>query len=245
MANRSKLLIGLGVVLVALVAGGAWWYLKDDAAERVNLEDAAAEAEAQAGETDPTSGDTTDPVGPTAAADDPSGTWTVSSGSFAGYRIDEVLTGGVNNTATARTDQVSGTLTIDGTVVDAAEVSVDMGSLSSTDGNGIRDGRVRGALDTGTHPAATFVLTRPIDLGSVPTEGEAVSVTATGDLTLKGVTRSVDVAIEAQLSGANLLVVGNAPIVLADHDIEAPSAGRVVSIEDAGELEFQLIFART
>lgn len=232
MKTRTKIGLTVGAVLLLAIGGGAYWYLKDDAAPRANLEDAAARANEQ---TDPA------PSG-ASVADDPSGDWKVTSGSFAGYRIDEVLTGGVNNTATGRTDEVDGSLSIEDTSVTAVEVTVQMGSLASTDGNNLRDGRVRDALNVSNHPTASFVLTDPIDLGSLPDSGETIEVTATGELTLNGVAREVEVALEARLDGTNLLVVGNAPVELSDHDIGAPSAARVVSIEDSGELEFELIF---
>jgi polyisoprenoid-binding protein YceI len=239
MAKRTKILLGVGIVLVVLVGGGAYWLLKDDAAPRANLEDAAA----RAGEDTGDSSGTSQPDSTDTPAVDVSGVWVVGPNSFVGYRIDEVLTIG-NNTATARTDQVTGTLAIDGAMITEVSMTVGMASLTSTDGNGFRDGRVRDSLDTANTPEATFVLIEPIDLGTVPAEGEPLEVTAVGELTLKGTTQPVEVAIQAQVSGTNLLVVGNAPVVLSDYGIAAPSAARVVSIEDAGELEFELIFER-
>jgi len=49
----------------------------------------------------------------------------------------------------------------------------------------------RQGIQTDELPTATFVLAEPIELGSLPAEGEAISVTAAGDLTLHGVRRSV------------------------------------------------------
>jgi polyisoprenoid-binding protein YceI len=238
MSKRTKILLGVGLALVVVVGGGAYWFFKDDAAPRANLEDAAARANDDTTDsTGSTDGDTPEPL------DGIDGEWTIGSGSFAGYRIDEVLTVG-NNTATSRTDQVTGSLAIDDVTITDVTISVALDSLSSTDGNGIRDGRVRDVLDTANNPDATFVLTEPIVLDGVPADGESIEATATGELTLKGVTKTVEVTIEAQIAGTKLLVVGQAPVVLADHGIDKPSAGRVVSIEDAGELEFELIFER-
>jgi polyisoprenoid-binding protein YceI len=236
MSKRTKILLGVGLALVVVVGGGAYWLLKDDAAPRANLDDAAARAN------DDTTGSTgsTDGAAPD-SLDSITGEWQVAGESFAGYRIDEVLTVG-NNTATSRTDQVTGSLSADDATITDVSITVAMDSLSSTDGNGIRDGRVRDVLDTANNPDATFVLASPIELGGVPEAGEPISVVATGELTLKGVTQTVEVTIDAQIAGTKLLVVGNAPVVLADHGIDKPSAGRVVSIEDAGELEFELIF---
>lgn len=40
----------------------------------------------------------------------------------------------------------------------------------------------------------------PIELDALPSEGETINVTATGDLTFYGVTRAVQVPLQAQLS---------------------------------------------
>jgi polyisoprenoid-binding protein YceI len=98
------------------------------------------------------------------------------------------------------------------------------------------------ALETTAFPSATFTLTEPIELDAVPAEGERISTTATGDLTIHGVTNSVEVSLEAELVGSRIVVTGTVPIVFADYDIEKPQSFRVLSIEDNGEMEFQLFF---
>ena len=93
-------------------------------------------------------------------------------------------------------------------------------------------------------PEATFVLAEPIDLGGPPQVGEEVEATATGDLTLHGVTRSVEVPLEARWSGDTIDVIGTLPIVFADYDIDPPNIANFVTVEDEGEMELQLTFAR-
>ena len=44
---------------------------------------------------------------------------------------------------------------------------------------------------------------QPVDLGAVPAEGQAVEVTVTGDLTLHGVTKSVEVPLQAKLENGD------------------------------------------
>ncbi len=58
------------------------------------------------------------------------GTWTVGTGSTAGYRVDEVLFG-QSTTAVGRTKEVTGSMTITGTTVTAANFSVDMTTITS------------------------------------------------------------------------------------------------------------------
>jgi polyisoprenoid-binding protein YceI len=200
-------------------------------------------------------GDGAGAAAPSAAgADDLSGTYRVDrdavaydfdggTGSFLGFRIDEELATVGATTAVGRTSEVDGTIVLDGTELVEAVVTGDLTALRTDIAQ--RDNRVQGALDTATHPTTTFELTEPVELGDLAPPGEPVSVTAVGELTLHGVTREVSVPLDAVvLSGASaLLVTGSFEIVLADHDIVAPSAPIVVSVADTGTVELQLYLA--
>ena len=182
-----------------------------------------------------------------------SGTWTVdaSIGSFAeftnsfvGYRVQEVLAQIGSTTAVGRTPDVTGTLTIDGTSLSAVEIEADLTTLESD--SRLRDGQLgRQGLETNQYPTGTFVLTEPISLEAVPADGETISVTATGDMTLHGVTKSVQIPLQAQINNGVITVVGSLEIVFGDFGMEAPSAARVLEIDDQGVMEFQLHFTRT
>jgi polyisoprenoid-binding protein YceI len=88
------------------------------------------------------------------------------------------------------------------------------------------------------------VLTSPIDLGSAATTGAKTTVTATGDLTIKGVTKSVQIPLQAQLTGSTIVVVGSLDVVFSDFGITAPTAPIVLSVDDHGQIELQLFFTR-
>ena len=106
-----------------------------------------------------------------------------------------------------------------------------------------RDRALRGrGIETNSFPTSTFVLAEPIAIDAVPAEGEVISVTAVGDFTLHGVTRRVEIPLEGQLTDGLVVVVGSLEIEFADYDIEAPTAPIVVSVEDRGIMEFQLVF---
>jgi polyisoprenoid-binding protein YceI len=168
------------------------------------------------------------------------GTWTVTDASELGYRVNEVLFG-VNADAVGRTNQITGALTIDGTTVTDAEFVVDVASITSDEGR--RDGQFRGRImSTDEFPTATFTLTAPIELGVEATEGAAVTATATGNLTLRGVTNPVEFEVTAKLDNGKIGVLGNIPVVFADYEIANPSFGGVTT-EDNGLLEFVLVFA--
>ena len=92
-------------------------------------------------------------------------------------------------------------------------------------------------------PTSSFVLTSPIDFGTVPATGETITATATGDLTLRGVTKSVTFELTATLDNGKVGVLGNIPVLFSDYGIPNPSFG-TISTEDNGLLEFVLVFER-
>ncbi|MDQ6793297.1 MAG: YceI family protein, partial [Chloroflexota bacterium] len=189
--------------------------------------------------------------GPVAAAD-VSGTWNVdtaigsftdNTSTFVGYRVQEELAGVGANTAVGRTPNVTGSLTIAGTKVTAATITADLTTLKSDDNQ--RDGQLRRqGIETGTYPTATFTLTAPIDLGSVPAEGQEIQVTANGQLKLHGQTKDVQVPMRARLSSGVITLSGSIPIVFADYGIQKPNSFKVLTIADQGTMEFQLFFSR-
>jgi len=126
----------------------------------------------------------------------------------------------------------------------AVDILADFTRLES-DSSG-RDSALRTqALETAAFPEATFVSTGPVDLGEVPANGDTITVDAIGELSLHGVNNIITVPLEATLVGDTIVVVGRASVAFADFDIATPTAAIVVSVEDVGELEFQLFFTRS
>lgn len=234
-------------VIVVLGGLGIFWFLRDDSPDEVSL-DAAREAV-----TETTAG--SDTTGATATEDgDVSGTWSVdaetgefdfdtATGTFAGVRIAEELASIGSTTAVGRTGDVAGTVEIDGTTVTAADIEVDMTTITTNDSR--RDDKVQEALETGEFPTATFSLTEPIDLGDGATTGDEVSVTAVGDLTIHGVTQQVELPLQAQLVDGTIVIVGSLEITFSDFGVEVPSAPIVLSVEDVGTMELQLLLTRS
>jgi polyisoprenoid-binding protein YceI len=171
----------------------------------------------------------------------PDGTWTVTSDSVVGYRVNEVLFG-QNNAAVGRTSAVTRSITIDGTTVTAATFTIDL--TTGTSDQSRRDGQFNGRImDTATYPTATFTLTAPIQLGSIPDVGASQTVQARGDLILHGVTRAVAFELAGRYADSTVQVAGSIPITFADWGIPNPSFGPVTT-EDHGLLEFSLDFTR-
>lgn len=168
------------------------------------------------------------------------GTWTIDAAqSEFGYRVEEVLSG-VNTTATGRGNEIEGSIAVAGTSVTEGTFTIQVGSITSDQAN--RDNQFRGrVMETDEFPTATFALTEPIEFGAVPASGQQITATATGELTLHGVTKEVTFDVTAQTDGTTIGVLGNIPVVFADYEIDNPSGGPVTT-EDNGLLEFILVF---
>jgi len=181
---------------------------------------------------------TTTPTSTGTASSGPvDGTWSLASGSIVGYRVKEVLFG-QSNEAVGRTGSITGSATIDGTTVQRASFTADLTTVSSDQDR--RDRQFQGRImNTASFPTATFKLTQPIELGSLPADGVTSTATAVGDLTLHGKTRRVTVKLTGARTGNAIHVSGSIPIVFAEWDIPNPSFGPV-STEDNGSLEFLL-----
>jgi polyisoprenoid-binding protein YceI len=233
---RLKWIIALPLAALLLLLGGTWTYinvLRDDAPARLVLEGnvsdnlPATTATTAAGATAPASFD---------------GTWVASTGSQAGYRVDEVLFG-QNVEAVGRTSNVDGALNIKGTTVESAAISIDLASVQSDESR--RDNQFRGRImNVAQYPTATFTLKSPMDLGTLPADGATVTVPATGELSLHGTKKTVTVNVTAKRSGGTIAVQGTIPVVFADYGIPSPSFGPA-EVEDHGEIEFLVTFVKS
>lgn len=165
--------------------------------------------------------------------------WVATDASQVGYRVQEVLFG-VDTTAVGRTNEVTGTMTISGTQVTAVDFTIDVASITSDESK--RDEQFRGrVMSADEFPTASFSLTEPIELGTAPGDGAEVTVQATGELTLRGVTQPVTFDVTAKQQGDLIGVQGSIPVVFADYQIANPSLGGIQT-EDNGLVEFVLVF---
>jgi polyisoprenoid-binding protein YceI len=230
----------VAVVAVVVLGGAAFWFfvLRGDAPERARLPVSTTE----------TTDGSASPSTTTGASATLDGTYDVVTGPdvFAGYRVQELFGGEtIKKTAVGRTGVVAGSLTIADGQVAGVEIEVDMTQLESD--NGTRDNQLKSrGLETDDFPTATFVLADPVDLPADVAPGQVVELEAVGDLTLHGVTRTVTVVLQASWDGAGTISVATpsgVPILMADYDIEPPNTP-LVSVDDNGELELQLVFAK-
>jgi polyisoprenoid-binding protein YceI len=239
--RRTITWIAAAAVVLAVAGFALWWFvLRSDAPDPVSLEDAVVAA---GGSTTVDSGATTGSVPDTPGGIE--GGWVVASDgrSFVGYRVNEQLAGIGAVTAAGRTTGVTGDLSIGGDTVTTVSIVADMTGLRSDDSR--RDGALRRqALETDTFPTASFTLAEPIALPTGAADGTAFTVDAVGDLEIHGVTNRVTLPLDAQLVGDAIAIVGSLEIEFADYDIDPPSAAIVLSVEERGIMEFQLVFAR-
>jgi polyisoprenoid-binding protein YceI len=250
--TRSRLIIAAAAVTVAVVVGGFVAYdqvLRGDSAAALALPTASATPAASA-TVAASSAPVSSAVGSPPAADgDVAGTWNVAADSVAGYRVREQLANlSAESDAVGRTDQVTGSITVESdgttTTLTAASLTVDTTSLTSDESR--RDNRLRNeGLETDSFPTATFVLTAPVEVPAAALTGTASDVTPTGDLTVHGVTKSVQIPAQAQLVDGTIQVAGSITFPLSDYGIVAPNIGGfIVSIADDGTLEFLVNFTK-
>lgn len=98
-------------------------------------------------------------------------------------------------------------------------------------------------METSEFPTANFVLSTPIAVEEWPTDGAEITVMATGDLTMHGVTNSVTFEVVVTRNGDSMAAIGSIPITFTDYGIDDPSGGPA-SVGTTGELELLLVFAR-
>ena len=216
------------VVVVGLVYGGILLYTKviNPPEDKLNEDDLSAIVSE--------SSTPTPDVGIT-------GTWLATSESTVGYRVKEVL-GGVDTEGVGRTNQVNGSLTIQETTLLSTVFEIDVASIKSDSSK--RDSQFSGnIMDTATYPTATFRLLTPIDLGAIPADGQSITATAQGELTMHGVTQQVSFDVTAKIANGIIGVLGSIDITFADYGIANPS-NAFVTTGDTGLLEFVLAFQK-
>ncbi len=231
MPPMTRVIAGLGAlaVLGALAFGGVYWFLLGGSAPRQLAIQPAS---------------TASPAASTSASPG-TGMWTVGTGSVTGYRVREQLAGlPAPSDAVGRTSSVTGSLTLaqsaDGYTVATATFTVDVTTLTSD--RAMRDRRIHQiGLESDRYPTATFKLTSPMVLPATASTGQTVHVSATGDLTIHGTTRSVTIPMDAQLSGSQIQVVGSLTFPFSEFNMVPPSIGGFVTVQDNATMEFSLL----
>lgn len=240
----AKILIRIAVsvvVVVGLVYGGILFYTKviNPPENKLNEDDLTAIV---SDSTDVSSTQLDVITVPSVPESGVTGIWLATNDSTVGYRVKEVL-GGVDTEGVGRTNQVSGSLTIQDTTLLSTDFEIDVASIKSDSSK--RDEQFTGnIMDTATYPSANFRLLTPIDLVTIPVAGQKITATAIGELTLHGVTNQVSFDITATIDNGIIGVLGSIDITFADYGIANPS-NPFVTTGDTGLLEFVLAFQKS
>lgn len=227
--KKKRLLWIIAIAAIVIIAGVF-------VGSRIYAANVSARAEAVPTLSAPTKTGAPSTSGGTTDATDRSGTWSVGSGSYVGYRLDEVLNG-ADVTVTGRTEDVSGSLTVKDEKLTAADLTLQVGTITTDSQN--RDSYFRtSAIDTSKYPEATFKLTKPVDV-SATLDGDTKEFSITGDLTINGQTVSVTSTAKGAFSDGSAQLVGQIPMTWKDFGVEAPNLG-FVAVEDTGFIEYSL-----
>ncbi len=234
-----KILALIAVVAVGAVAG-PWVYInliKDEAPEALTLDPSTTTMSAESSTT--IAAETTTTTLPASTID---GEWKVVAESIVGYRVKETIVG-QKTEGVGRTSEITGSLTIVDEQVTAAEFTVDMTTLKSDSTRRDRQVNTR-ILDTVSFPTATLTLKKPITLTPEAIAGGDLSVDTIATLTLRGVTKDIELTLVARLVEDVIEVNGSTKIVFTDWSIPDPSISGIIVV-DRGLLEFLLRFKRS
>ncbi len=163
------------------------------------------------------------------------GTWLATSGSIAGFRVNEsFLT--QSSVIVGRTSAVTGSLVIVNDEISSGTFQADLSQLTM---GGKPYPSLLQILDTNTYPNATLTLTAPIALAGLASSGQTISSTAPGSLTIDGITHPVTIAFTTSYNGTVLEAVGTAPITASDWRVKAP-----FGIHDNDVIEFLVVLKK-
>jgi len=236
-----------GAILAAFLVGGLIIYdqfLAGDNVPPLTLPSGSSSSPAQTFDSSPTLGGSAG----AATADGLVGEWAVGHGTIVGYRVLEKLARlPAQSEAVGRTSSVTGSALLEsfgGTVaVTVASFEADLTTLASDDP--LRDNRIREVgLEASRFPTATFELVRPIEVPVDALADATVEVTLVGDLTIHGVTKSVSIPVQAQLSREYIEVLGSLTFPFSDFGMTPPNIGGLVSVEDDATMEFVVVLSK-
>jgi len=176
------------------------------------------------------------------------GSWTIGSGSAAGYRVREKL--GflpAPSDAVGRTSQITGAATVTeskGVVkVSRATFVVAVNTLKSNEA--MRDQHIQTiGLQSATYPKATFTLSTPVTLPASSASGAVVRVPVTGVFNIHGTARRLTLPVQMRLTDSAIEAVGSLTFPWGEFNMTAPSVGGFVNVTSTATMEFDLHLRR-
>ena len=186
---------------------------------------------------------------PTAAVEAPAGgpvTYKIVPGeSTVTYEVGETFFNQNNrfNLAVGVTSQVAGDIQLDVANPQGAQVgpiAIDISQFQSDSGR--RDERIRQQwLESASYPTATFTPTSIDGLPATYTEGQPISFTMTGDLTVKQTTKPVTFEVTAILQAGVLTGTATTTILLSDFAVGPIEIAGMLGTEDEAKLTLAFV----
>lgn len=171
------------------------------------------------------------------------GTWGITAGSVAGFRVRASALG-IGTDVVGRTSVVSGAISVARNWVVGAKLTIGLAGLELAGKQNAP--QLALSLRTQQYPTATFSLTRVTTLGRAFTSGGVITRRAYGFLSMNGTSCGVTVTLTARRDGSALQVAGSIPVDLGYWGIKDPAgAGILGSMADSGVAEFRLVLHRT
>jgi len=180
------------------------------------------------------------------AQGDLAGRWVVAPGSVVGYRVREQL--GflpAPDDAVGRTGAITGgfNIQVSGSSysVTGVSLSADLTQLQSDDGR--RDRRMASiGLQTAQFPTAAFSAQGPIAVPATSVSGATAPVSASGQLTIHGVTKTMTIPLQVRRDGGQVDIAGSLRFAFSDFGMTAPNVGGFVTVQSDPTLELRLLF---
>ncbi|HET8864142.1 MAG TPA: YceI family protein [Gracilimonas sp.] len=135
----------------------------------------------------------------------------------------EVIIDGTSNVHDweSKAEQFSGTATIEieeDSLISISNLEFNVVVDGIKSGKGGMDDKIYGALNKKKHPNIMFVLSEVTNIS-------ADSLTANGELTISGVTKTIQMEVEYEiLPNGSVLFKGTQPITMTDYDVDPPKA---------------------
>lgn len=161
------------------------------------------------------------------------------------YEVGETFLNENNRYAIAvgRTQQVNGEVRLDRANPrnsSVGTITVDISTFTSD--NQRRDNAIRDRwLESARYPLATFTPTTIEGLPETYTDGEELTLTIAGDLTVRDVTRPTTFTVTGKIEGDRMQGVAEAQIKMTDFGFQPPSIAGVLRAEDDVKIRFRFV----
>jgi len=164
--------------------------------------------------------------------------------SLASYTVEEELAGQGDVTAVGTTTAVVGEIVLDadGNPLAGSRIDIDLRTLQTDETR--RDNYLRtNSLESDTYPLATFVVTRIDEWSASLAQGETTTFLMVGNLTVHGVTREVVWESTATIDEDVISGTATVDVEMGDFDIEKPTVGFVLSLDETVTLDLEITAA--